>query len=260
MITVSKVGRFLRSSGLHSPLRFRRYLKDTDASYWGVYSSFAEAEADAVRKTGYDDPKMARMHLPHLLRVQPSDYPVMFHVSRLLPECRRIFDVGGNIGLQFYAFQERFSFHPDLQWTVCELPAIIVVGEQIRNERGDLRLGFTTDFSECDGADILLCGGSLQYIEDPIWERLAKLTSRPRHIIINRTPFTARERFVSMQNLGPVFCPNLFYNEEEFLGRMGELGYAARDSWRTLERGVNMHSHPELSVPHKRGMYLLLKS
>jgi len=259
MNMVSKVRRFLRSSGAQSPFRFKRYLSDTDASYWGVYATFAEAQADAVRTTGYDHPKMARMHLPHLLRVQPSDYPVMFHVSRLLPECRTIFDLGGNIGLQFYAFQARFTFRPDLEWRVCELPEIIIVGEEVRAERKDMRLTFTTEFSDCDGSDILLCGGSLQYIEEPLWERLMRLTTRPRHIILNRTPFTARKRFVSMQNLGPVFCPNLFYNEEEFLERMGEIGYQLRDSWPTLERGVNLHSHPELSEPHKKGLYLVLQ-
>jgi putative methyltransferase (TIGR04325 family) len=98
----------------------------------------------------------------------------------------------------------------------------------------------------------------LQYIEEPLWQRLARLAKRPRYIIINRTPFTEKERFVSMQNLGPVFCPNLFYNEAEFLKKMGEMGYAQRDNWPTLERGFTIHSHPELSQPTKKGMFLVL--
>ena len=76
--------------------------------------------------------------------LDPKDYPVLFWLSAIFPDVRRLFNLGGNVGLEFYAYRKKLAFPDTLEWTVCEIPEIVDKGAELARERGEERLDFTT--------------------------------------------------------------------------------------------------------------------
>ena len=91
----------------------RRYDRAFEASrdanlFRGVFETFDEAarSAPATRPLGYDNPDSAAMYVDRTRRTYPSDYPVMFWLQKLLARgCARLFDLGGHIGVSYYAYR-----------------------------------------------------------------------------------------------------------------------------------------------------------
>ena len=102
--------------------RFQRPFGD-DNSYYGVYGSFADAEAAAQALSTrflpptYDTEAAGRAYRNQLARIRVSDYPLVYWLSKLLSGgCRHVFDLGGNIGVSYYGFGHYIDYPADLRW------------------------------------------------------------------------------------------------------------------------------------------------
>ncbi len=238
----------MKSIALNTPivrsiikLRYDRRFENNQGEqlYRGVFSSYDEAAVSSpVPKVGYDHPEPAAMYKAFMTELQSYDYPVLFWLNKVLegdPENRRgLFDYGGHIGIKYYAYH-RFLRNV-LEWTVCDVPAVILRGAGMAVDLDpDHLLRFTLSFDEVAGKRTLLCLGSLQYIEESLADKLSRvaLGARPRHVLINTTAFVheGERSFWTLNSIGTSFCPYKVQSEQAFVADMEKVGYARLDTW-----------------------------
>jgi putative methyltransferase (TIGR04325 family) len=263
-LAISGLARTLvREVALRTPYLNDRFLewqfRRREQSFRGIYSSFREASqaAPSGSLSGYNHEEIALINEGELETLNQADYPVLFWMAPLLPGARRVFDLGGNIGVAYYAYRRFLTFPEALRWTVCEVPATAEAGRRLAEERGESGLSFTDDRAAADDCDIYFTAGALQYIEKPLAAILARLSHRPRHIILNRVPLWEGERFVTLQNNGAWTVPYKVDNLETFLLGLAGLGYDLIDHWR-IARTLEVLTSGEHRVENYHGMYLRL--
>jgi putative methyltransferase (TIGR04325 family) len=230
----------------------------------GVYGSYAEAAAHAPpgRPLGYDHDVAAAMYRERLEQIKPSDYPALLWLRAALPGARRLFDLGGHVGVLYYAARKYLGHataDSPLRWTVCDVPAVVRAGEAVARELGAASLDFTVDRREVDGADVLLASGSLQYIEQPLPDLLAGLARRPRHLVLNQTPTHAEREFYTLQNIGVAICAYRIASRRGLPASLERLGYELVDYWEDPTRHTNVPYHPDASPIAYSGYYLRLR-
>jgi putative methyltransferase (TIGR04325 family) len=228
-----------------------------------VFSSFEDVRVAAAlkrRKFGHDHLEAAEVYLRHMGSLMSSDYPILFWLRSMLTENGFLFDYGGHIGLQFYNYSRYLEFPTSFHWVACDVPAATRLGEKIAKDRRETRLSFTNQFQDCEGSNVLLASGSLQYIETPLSALLATLKQKPRQVLVNRIPLTDHPEFVTVQDIGSAVCPYAIRNRKAFVASMEALGYAVRDAWEVPHLSLNILLHPELSVPTYSGLYFELGS
>jgi putative methyltransferase (TIGR04325 family) len=242
----------------------RRYDRMFEANreanlFRGVFATFDEAQASApaTLPLGYDNPASAAMYLDRTRRTYPTDYPVLFWLQRLLSEgCTTIFDLGGHIGVSYYAYRRYLAYPASLRWRVHDVPAVMEQGRKFALEKDKERhLGFCDRFEEADGMQVLAAQGSLQYLPETLAERLSRLASPPRHVLLNLTPLHERESFFTLQSVGTAFCPYRITATGEFLKSFESLGYALADSWENPDKKCEIPFHPGHSLDRYYGFY-----
>lgn len=204
----------------------------------GVYRSFAEAEAeaDAGKRVGFNHRDLALKYRAELsLRLDVTDYPVLFHLSRISHKSQcTILDFGGNVGTHYLRYMKYLN-PGQFNWIVCDLPEITKVGRAACGERPNV--AFVNDIAEIGTAriDIFLACNSLQYagIEHPdlLLQELIEEDNRPAHILFDQLALCGGERFVTLQNGGSVRYPHHVYNRNEFIEDIAKLGYQLIDDW-----------------------------
>lgn len=222
----------------------------------GIYPDFASAvrAIPAGRAAGYDNERSASRALDEWLKVHPSDYPVLFWLSRLIPTAPFVFDWGGNVGIKYFAYRKYLSYPASLTWLVSDVPAVVAAGEEIGRREAATGLRFTTALDELANADILLAAGALQYIEDPI-RLLRALPSLPEHIVLSKVPAYDAASAVTLQNIGTAFCAYHLFNRTEFVRAFIDLGYLLVDRWTSPEIRCEIPLHPNHAVPGYSGFY-----
>ena len=214
----------------------------------GIYDSFeaAAAAAPPMRPQSHNSPDGATMY-DNQMRVQQTDYPAMFWLTRALEDsARSIFDLGGHVGIKYYAFKDCIRFPDDLRWTVCDLPMIVDRGTRLARERGAERnLSFTVRATDADGSDVLYASGSLQYLPFNLAELLSGLEKKPSMVVVNITPLHPNRSFFTINAIGVAFCPYRVTSEAEFVESMCAQGYAVRDRWKNVGKSM--------SLPFERG-------
>jgi putative methyltransferase (TIGR04325 family) len=230
-------------------------------SWKGIYTSFAEAEVGPYphRLVGYDHEKIARIEEPNLEVLNPGDYPLLFWFSSILPQTRTVFDLGGNLGLAWYAYRRYLTFPECLHWTVCEVPAVVAAGRELAAKKNADQLFFAVGREDADGADVYFSCGALQYIEEPLGAMLAKLGDPPRHLLINRVPLCDGPTFITLQNNGDWVSPYKVENRDEFTRGVESLGYELVDSWK-IPRCLEVLMSPQHHAENFHGMYFRRKS
>ena len=227
----------------------------------GVFRTFTEA-LEAVpkeRKVSFDHPEMAT-HLEDMAEhVLVSDYAIAFWLHPLLRERSMIFELGGNVGVTYYALRQIISFPTDLKWLVCDLPEINRRGVQLANQRNCVSLSFSDRYEDAEGCDAFLAFGTLQYVDTDLASILAMLKRKPTHLLINRTPLVEGDSYVTLQNLGPVVCAYRVFNRQEFIASLSRLGYQTIDQWECPESYCRVRYHPETTVKSYTGLYLKLE-
>ena len=221
----------------------------------GIYPDF-KAALRAIppdRLIGYDNAPSARRQSDDLFRLFLMDYPLMFWLSRLLPDSRLLFDWGGNIGISYFTFRRHLTYPEHLTWLINDVPAVVDEGMATAQELDLPGLNFTTSMARLSEADIVLASGSLHFIEAP-FDVLRAQKALPRHALLNKVPVYALSAAVTIQNMGTALLPNHLFNEAEFVGIFTVLGYRMIDE---LETDLSCHVpfHSEHSIRAYKGYY-----
>src|ERR1700712_3376241 len=92
--------------------------------YRRPFASLVEANAAVAPydNGGHQSSVNRATHLRVNRTARPSDYAAMFHINRLIPGIRRVFDLGGNVGNLFYCYRQFLELPADLIWHVSDLP------------------------------------------------------------------------------------------------------------------------------------------
>jgi putative methyltransferase (TIGR04325 family) len=223
----------------------------------GVYETREEA-LQAIprgREIGYGHSEMASLYLEWTDKVRASDYPVLFWIKSAISEASSVFDLGGNIGLEFYSFAKYLHYPAHLRWTVCDLPEITRFGAQLAQQRSAKSLSFTESYSDADGADILLTAGTLSFLETDLSSILSKLHRKPKHLLVNRVPLYDGKTFYTVRNLPPIMAVYRIFNRKDFVESILASGYRLVDSWDIPEGICVIPRRPDRGVRAYTGLY-----
>lgn len=240
--TLSPVGEFLQARRL---------------PYRGVYATFEDAAA-AVRsgkRVGYDHAEAAELYLHDVRKMRTSDYPVIYWLEKRWRSGSRVFDWGGNLGHSYYTYQEYLRYPENLTWTICDVPEITRAGQRLAERSGATALSFTNEPESCEGCDVMLISGALQYIPRSLESLLRAIRVKPRTLFINRTPVHPERSFFTLQNIGPVVCPYQVFAEPALIAMLKSAGYTLRDRWTCHGTTLRIPFHPRYSVETYSGFY-----
>ncbi|MGJ0367745.1 hypothetical protein NG777_06530 [Aliarcobacter cryaerophilus] len=70
---------------------------------------------------------------------------------------------------------------------------------------------------------------------------------------------TARDTFVTIQNMGTTFSPQYVFNKNTFIQDMENIGYELIDEWRSLFDRCIIPFNRSISVSAYTGLYFKLK-
>jgi putative methyltransferase (TIGR04325 family) len=236
---------------------FERH-RGEDNAYFGIYESFeqATAAAPATVVTGYDTDAAASLYDYRISKLESSDYPALFWLDRMLASGqRRIFDLGGHVGVGYYAFQQLLKFPDDLIWQVHDVPVIMTRGRELARERDPKQRLRFVELDEVDGCDVLMAMGSLQYLDYTLPELIRRQQTPPANLLINLTPMHPNRSFFTLQNIGVAVCPYRISAVPEFIFEVRALGYRLQERWDHLERQIRFPFDPDYSIDRYHGFY-----
>ena len=234
----------------------RRFEANTNRNLFrGVFSSFAAAEASApkTRPLGYDNPAAAGMYLQRL-EIDDCDYPSMFWIALSLTQgMRRIADIGGAVGIKFFAFSSLIEFPAEMVWRVIDLPTVVKRGREFAIDRGAApSLEFSDNLLDASGMDVIFASGVLQYMPETLAAVLDRLPRKPARIIVNTTPIHRTRSFFTLQSIGTAYCAYRVQGRDEFVDAIVSRGYCLRDEWSHV-RPMRIPFEPELSIENYTG-------
>ncbi len=244
--------------------RERRYARYFAANrdenlFRGIFESFdaAQRSAPETRPLGYDNAESASMYLDRTRKTYPTDYPVMFWLQKLLANgCTRVFDLGGHIGVSYYAYRKYLNYSPSLQWAVHDVPAVMAQGRKFAAEKDkDGHLTFCDRFDDVEGTDVLMALGSLQYLPEALVDRLRRLRAPPKHLILNLMPLHEKHSYFTLQSIGTAFCPYRITAVGEFLRSFEDFQYKLVDSWENPDKSCEIPFFPKHSLDRYHGFY-----
>jgi putative methyltransferase (TIGR04325 family) len=228
----------------------------------GVHRSYREAvaAAPATRPLGYDHEGTAAMYRDRIDHVYSSDYPMMLWLGKSFDDgARRVFDLGGHVGISYYAYAGYLDYPASLEWRVHDVPAVLAAGRTLARERDVRRsLHFADSFDEASGSDVLFTAGCVQYLETTLAEKLAALPERPRWVLVNLLPLHACESFWTVQSIGEAFCPYRVERRSDFFDAMRANGYELVDSWENPDKACIVALEPAYSVRGYAGAAFVL--
>ena len=244
------------SSEITDPV-LQAFLANRDQNlFFGVHDTWeaAEAAAQGYGRAGYDNSDSARIY-DYRLRIDPHDYPSLYWLTRSLHEgLRSVFDIGGAIGIKYIAFRDAHKAFADLAWRVCDVPAMVVHGQELATERGDAeRLSFTSNVDEGEGFDILFASGVLQYLPRTLGEIVAGYTRKPRRILVNTAAIHPEFDFFTVNSIGTAFCPYRVQTQATLTRGLGKLGYRLREAWTNPDKPLVIPDDPAHSLRNYSG-------
>ena len=224
--------------------------------FLGVYQSHeaAMAAAPPTAPLSYDNSASARLYLDRM-EVDDYDYPALHWIGDGLRRgLRSLVDVGGSVGIKFYAFRRMLDYPAELRWLVVDMPAVVEEGRRLARERGGERmLSFSAELADAQGHEMLFASGALQYLAQSLPEILAGMTSRPTRIVINTTPIHERHAFFTLNSIGTAYCAYRVEARAAFIAAIEAQGYRLRDQWRNIGKRMPVIGQPEYSVDHYSG-------
>ena len=211
-----------------------------DNLFMGSFESFAAAEAAAPPGTpvGYDNAQAAQALYSH--QIYDWDYPALFWLGRAFDAgMRTVLDVGGHVGIKYYAFRRVLDLPPELHWTVCDVPAVVQAGRELATQRGaTAQLDFCTTPAAAPPCDVLLLSGSLQYLPTDMPQLLATLKAKPRRIVLNITAMHESRTLYTLNSIGFAVCPYRIQQQEQLFKDLSDAGYKRRDAWRNIGKPI----------------------
>lgn len=245
---------------------YRRYFRQPHQGgnlYFGVFNTYDEAldEARALSTSGlpstYDLESATHKYLDQLQTLRTCDYPALFWVSQLLNAgVRRVFDLGGHLGLAYYGYGGYLSYPDNLSWCVHDLPHVMAAGKTLASERDKAgALQFCDSPTGADGCDLLISSGALQYLDYRLTDLIDQLEQPPPHVLFNLTPLHPQRSFFTLQNLGIAVCPYRVESEVGLIADMAARGYRVRDHWIVDDRYMRIPFQPGYEVDCYSGYY-----
>lgn len=228
--------------------RYRRnfFSRRAKARFWGIYGTREDAISEATRQFGkadYDEPSIVNNSINVFMAVNLFDWPALFYLNKAIQEngARSIVDVGGHIGVKYYAFRSLLNFPTDFRWQVVEVPSMVRVGRDRRTELGaGEELTFHERPEDVNAADVLFCSGSLQYLPTDL-AGLTESLRRPRTIILNKVPQAAGDGgFYTVENLGRARVPYRVFARGELEAQLAQLGYREHARWDLPDRAFSI--------------------
>ena len=222
----------------------RKFVENPEGEnlFMGSYESFEAAEASVPpgKAIGYDNAEAAKTLYSHQLYFY--DYPGLFWLGRALEEgMRSVFDLGGHVGIKYYAFRRVIPYPADLRWTVCDVPGVVQTGRELAVQRAvTSQLDFTTDFRAASGCDVLYAAGCLQYLPLRISEMLAQLPVKPKRIVINTAATHPDRTLFTLNSIGFAVCPYRIQHHDALQNELLESGYKRRDAWRNEGKPIEI--------------------
>lgn len=248
-------------ASITSMLYERRFARNRDQNLFrGVFDS-AEAAARSVPVrgvVGYDNEASAKLYDYHLVRIFPHDYAAIYWLGRSFDHgLASVLDIGGHIGIKYYAFQKYLQYPAALRWQVCDVPSVIARGKEIAAERDRTgRLSFVGDPRQAAPCDLLFLSGSVQYLPYGLDELLDGLARLPARVVINTTPVHPERTFFTLNSIGTAFCPYRVHSEQELLAAFTGKGYKLQDHWQCPGKPMHIPGYPEHSLDHYSGYCL----
>lgn len=235
----------------------RQFANNTNENLFrGVFDSVDSALASAppTRPLTYDNEGSANLYLKRL-RIDDYDHPSMFWLSRALDQgMRSVVDIGGSIGIKYYAFSEFVDFPADLKWRVIDMPVVAARGREFAASRGNPPgLEFSDQMADADGTDVLFASGVLQYLPQTLAEIVRGLKQRPRRIVINTTPIHAQRSFFTLNSIGTAYCAYRVQAHRQFVESILGLGYQLRDEWRNIGKQMPLPLEPGYGLDRYSG-------
>ena len=245
--------------------RHKQFLSaDGFASYSGVFHSFEQARQSLPDSPEFDEEALTQEYVSvRTKKVFAYDYPVLWWLAAAFRNGgHSVLDIGGSVGVHYYAYQQFLELPKGLKWTVAEVPSVARVGERLASEQQSESLVFCTDLDSEVGrtdADVWMAAGSLQYLEHPSIPRLLRHTRRrPRHMLLNKLPLYDGEPFVTTQNLGEhCYAPVHVFNRNAFINSILAEGYVLRDEWPVHERSLYLPGFGDRSFSCFSGLYFV---
>ncbi len=209
----------------------------------GVFDSAQAALASAppTRPRSYDNLESAELYLRRL-QVDDHDYPAMFWLQQSLAQgMRSIADIGGSVGIKYFAFSEFITFPDDMRWLVIDMPAVAARGREFAAARGGpAALDFSSELLDIDGVDVLYASGALQYLPGTLADMLAGCRKKPRRIVVNTTPIHETRSFFTLNSIGTAYCAYRVQARAAFVDGVVAEGYALRQQWRNIGKPLRM--------------------
>lgn len=242
--------------------RFARLYREGNR-YCGVFDSFeaALAAAPPSAPSSYDTKAAGRMYRGLLDELRLCDYPALHWLSRLFSqEQTGVFDLGGHVGIVYYAFRRYLEYPAQLRWTVHDVSHVIEARKKWAAEHDEhAQLDFAAAANAAnaaDGEDVLFTSGALQYLDYTLPELLGSLRQPPPHVLVNLVPMHPTRGYFTLQNMGFAICPYRVMAVPEFVDAMAGLGYSLIDRWDILDREIQVPFEPQCSIGRYTGMYL----
>jgi putative methyltransferase (TIGR04325 family) len=229
-------------------------------SYFGLFKSFAEARDWLPASPEFDHAALADEYVNvRTKKVFAYDYPVMWWLERAFRNgATKVLDIGGSVGVHFYAYRRYFDMPGGLSWRVVEVPAIASIGREMARRAEAGALNFADSLAPAlNGNDIWIAAGSLHYLENARpGDLLQRCEARPRHVLLNKLPLCDGEDYVTAQNIGAgCFAPLHVYNRRCFIDEVEALGYTLKDQWEVPERSIYLPGFSERCIPAFSGLY-----
>lgn len=244
-------------------LRKRRFNANFEAGHAigvcrGIYPGYPQAAAAVPpgQPIGYDHEATTTMYRDRMKRIFPADYPMLHWLTQAFRDgATRVFDLGGHVGLSYYAYRHYLDYPSGMQWLVSDVPAINRAGVEVAHALDTHQcLSFTDDFSAASGSDVLFTSGCLQYLEQTLSEKIAGLPAHPRWVLVNLLPLHEQSAYWTVQSIGTAFCPYRIQRRDEFIQGMRDLGYELLDDWVNPEKRCEIAFEPAHSLEGYAGM------
>ena len=250
-------------------LRWRRrhfLAREGYGFYFGLFDSFDAAREWLPASAEFNHEALADEFIKvRTQQVFAYDYPVIWWLNEAFRRgATRVLDIGGSVGVHYYAYGKYIDMPASLSWRIVEVPVIAAIGRRLAAQRAAAALSFTEDLQEGlrhGNAEIWIASGVLHYMEDARpGELLERCTERPLHLLLNKLPLYEGEDFVTAQNIGEgCFAPLHVFNRDRFVRGVEAQGYALRDRWAVHERSLYLPGYPERSFPTFTGLYFAAK-
>lgn len=246
---------------LRRKLGLKKYLsKNGYGLHYGAFATFEEARRWLPPNREFSNPEFSDEYADHRTKsIFGFDYPMMFWLQKAFQEgADSIFDIGGSVGVHYYAYSRFLEYSDSLKWEVYELAASVERGRAMAESENVRNLTFTTKLDPSTiEADVWMAAGAIEFLEKERLERLLSATvCRPRHVLLNKLPLYDGDDYVSTQNIGNgSFTPHHVFNRRKYIADVEACGYRLVDTWPVLEREFGVPGNPEQSFRHYSGLY-----